>query len=69
MEKEKKTHSPKILKIKISCSPPLSTLPGFGFSEAPKERGWGITAMASCFHALMTDVLKYNRYCVQGGDW
>jgi len=25
--------------------------------------------MASCFNALMTTVLKYERYCVQGGDW
>jgi len=45
------------------------SLPGFGFSEAPKEQGWGLRAMASCFNALMTTVLKYERYCVQGGDW
>ena len=47
----------------------VPSLPGFGFSEAPKEAGWGLRAMASCFNALMTKVLKYEKYCVQGGDW
>ena len=45
------------------------SLPGFGFSEAPREAGWGLAAMASCFDGLMTRVLRYERYCVQGGDW
>ena len=45
------------------------SLPGFGFSEAPREAGWGLSAIASCFNTLMTKVLKYERYCVQGGDW
>jgi pimeloyl-ACP methyl ester carboxylesterase len=47
----------------------VPSLPGFGFSEAPREAGWGIRAMASCFNKLMTNVLRYETYCVQGGDW
>ena len=45
------------------------SLPGFGFSEAPAEAGWGLKAMASCFDNLMARALKYESYCVQGGDW
>ena len=47
----------------------VPSLPGFGFSEAPRERGWGLKAVADCFNNLMTKVLKYETYCVQGGDW
>lgn len=44
-------------------------LPGFGFGGKPREPGWGISRMAAAFHRLMTEVLGYERYGVQGGDW
>ena len=44
------------------------SLPGFGFSARP-SRPIGPRAMASRFNTLMTDVLGYDRYIAQGGDW
>ncbi len=44
------------------------SLPGFGFSSAP-PRPWGPRRMAKCLNALMTDVLGYDSYMAQGGDW
>jgi microsomal epoxide hydrolase len=47
----------------------IPSLPGFGFSGKPRDRGWGITRIAAAFDALMHDELGYERYGVQGGDW
>ena len=47
----------------------IPALPGFGFSGKPRVRGWGITRIAAAFDRLMTVVLGYERYGVQGGDW
>ncbi|MDH5411735.1 MAG: epoxide hydrolase, partial [Alphaproteobacteria bacterium] len=44
------------------------SLPGFGFSGRP-PRPWGPRRMAGAFNALMTDVLGYDGYLAQGGDW
>jgi microsomal epoxide hydrolase len=44
------------------------SLPGFGFSGKPK-RPMGPRAMAGIFAELMTDVLGYDGYIAQGGDW
>lgn len=44
------------------------SLPGFGYSQRP-PRPWGPRAMASTLNTLMTDVLGYDRYIAQGGDW
>jgi pimeloyl-ACP methyl ester carboxylesterase len=44
------------------------SLPGFGFSGRP-GRPMGPRGMARVFAALMTDVLGYERYVAQGGDW
>lgn len=44
------------------------SLPGFGFSGAP-PRPWGPRKMAATLNTLMTDVLGYDRYIAQGGDW
>ncbi len=46
----------------------VPSLPGFGFSSKPK-RPIGQRATARLFNALMTDVLGYDRYLAQGGDW
>jgi len=44
------------------------SLPGFGFSGKPR-RPIGPRRMATLFDGLMTDVLGYDRYLAQGGDW
>jgi len=44
------------------------SLPGFGFSSRP-PRPWGPRAMAKVLNTLMTDVLGYQHYIAQGGDW
>ncbi|KAL0958923.1 hypothetical protein HGRIS_014239 [Hohenbuehelia grisea] len=43
-------------------------LPGYGFSEAPKKKGFGIQQYAEVGHKLML-ALGYNQYVTQGGDW
>jgi len=44
------------------------SLPGYGFSEAPKKRGFGVSQYAETAHKLML-ALGYNEYVTQGGDW
>lgn len=44
------------------------SLPGFGFSGKPQERGYSPEKMASIISTLMAR-LGYPRYGVQGGDW
>ncbi|KAI0785169.1 alpha/beta-hydrolase [Abortiporus biennis] len=44
------------------------SLPGFGFSEAPKKKGFGIKKHAEVANKLMLS-LGYNEYVTQGGDW
>jgi pimeloyl-ACP methyl ester carboxylesterase len=44
------------------------SLPGFGFSGKPTERGWSSQQMAVVFAKLMAR-LGYTRYGAQGGDW
>lgn len=44
------------------------SLPGFGFSGRP-PRPYGPRKMAGVFNTLMTDVLRYDSYLAQGGDW
>lgn len=44
------------------------SLPGFGFSGRP-PRPYGPRKMAAIFNSLMTNVLGYDRYIAQGGDW
>ena len=45
------------------------SLPGYGFSDHPRTRAINIQAIAEIFHRLMTNVLGFDRYCAQGGDW
>jgi pimeloyl-ACP methyl ester carboxylesterase len=44
------------------------SLPGFGFSGRP-PRPYGPRKMAGVLNSLMTDVLGYDSYIAQGGDW
>jgi pimeloyl-ACP methyl ester carboxylesterase len=43
-------------------------LPGFGFSSAPAETGWGPDRISRAWAQLMAR-LGYSRYGAQGGDW
>ena len=44
------------------------SLPGFGFSDKPGERGYSPDRMAAMVATLMAR-LGYERYGAQGGDW
>jgi pimeloyl-ACP methyl ester carboxylesterase len=44
------------------------SLPGYGWSEAPRTPGTGITRIARMWSDLMAR-LGYGRYGAQGGDW
>lgn len=46
----------------------LPSLPGYGFSGSPK-RPVGPRTTADLMNRLMVDVLGFDRYMVQGGDW
>src|SRR5262249_55349620 len=45
----------------------IPSIPGYGFSEAPKETGWDPARIAEAWVELM-DRLGYTRYVAQGGD-
>src|SRR5215210_2886420 len=45
----------------------LPSLPGYGFSSEPTERGWDHVRTAQAWGELMTR-LGYDRYVAQGGD-
>ncbi len=44
------------------------SLPGFGFSEASKDRGMEIGKVADLWAKMMTENLGYPRFCAVGGD-
>jgi epoxide hydrolase len=46
----------------------VPSLPGYGFSEPTRTRGWDVSRIASAFTELMRR-LGYARYGAQGGDW
>lgn len=46
----------------------VPSLPGYGFSSAPKSSGWNVEKIADAWHQLMT-ALGYLQYLAQGGDW
>ncbi|RYC58542.1 hypothetical protein CHU98_g7683 [Xylaria longipes] len=45
-----------------------ASLPGYGFSEGSKKRGFGADQHGDVFHLLMLR-LGYDEYATQGGDW
>src|SRR5262249_45536757 len=47
----------------------IPSLPGYGFSDQPREPGMNVTRIAALFHRLMTEELGYKRFAAQGGDW
>jgi pimeloyl-ACP methyl ester carboxylesterase len=46
----------------------VPSLPGYGFSEPTRTRGWDAARIARAYVALM-ERLGYHRYGAQGGDW
>jgi pimeloyl-ACP methyl ester carboxylesterase len=46
----------------------IPSLPGYGFSDKPTEKGWGLPRIARAWGTLMGR-LGYDRYLAQGGDW
>ncbi len=47
----------------------VPSLPGFGFSTPLTKTGVHPGTTADLWHTLMTDVLGYERFAAQGGDW
>jgi pimeloyl-ACP methyl ester carboxylesterase len=45
------------------------SLPGYGFSFIPGQARFDLAGMADVLAELMTDVLGYQRFGAQGGDW
>lgn len=45
------------------------SLPGFTLSFRPGQPRFGVEEMAETLARLMTDVLGYERFAAQGGDW
>jgi pimeloyl-ACP methyl ester carboxylesterase len=46
----------------------VPSLPGYGFSDRPPERGWAPERIARAWAELMAG-LGYDRFGAQGGDW
>ncbi len=47
----------------------VPSLPGYGFSHLPNQRRLGIEEIADLFARLMHDILGFQRFAAQGGDW
>jgi pimeloyl-ACP methyl ester carboxylesterase len=45
------------------------SLPGYGFSSAPRAPGGSPRQFARWMHRLMSEALGYGAYFAQGGDW
>ena len=45
------------------------SLPGYGLSFTPGQKRFTLQDIAACVHDLMTDVLGFKKFAVQGGDW
>ncbi|ONI75261.1 epoxide hydrolase [Actinosynnema sp. ALI-1.44] len=46
----------------------IPSLPGYGFSDRPRETGWGVQRIAAAWARLMAR-LGYERYGAMGSDW
>lgn len=46
----------------------VPSLPGYGFSDCPRERGMDPRKIATLWVRLMQE-LGYGRFGAQGGDW
>lgn len=46
----------------------VASLPGYGFSGRPTERGMGVVRIADLLHTFMTRELGYERFAARGSD-
>jgi len=46
----------------------IPSMPGYGFSEKPKDKGWDANRIAAAWDVLMKR-LGYTEYVSSGGDW
>ena len=46
----------------------VPSLPGYGFSDRPTDRGMTGERVTGLFHGLMTEALGYQRFAAHGGD-
>jgi pimeloyl-ACP methyl ester carboxylesterase len=46
----------------------VPSLPGFGFSDKPTDKGWNLVRIATAWVTLMQR-LGYSKWVAQGGDW
>lgn len=46
----------------------IPSLPGYGFSDKPRQAGWNVPRIANAWSALMKR-LGYHHWVAQGGDW
>jgi pimeloyl-ACP methyl ester carboxylesterase len=54
---------------KLSFDVIVPSIPGYGFSDIPKEPGMDPKKIAKLFTHLMTDELGFQKFLVHGGDW
>jgi len=47
----------------------VPSMPGYGFSDRPTQRGMSPLRIADLWARLMTEGLSYQRFGAQGGDW
>jgi pimeloyl-ACP methyl ester carboxylesterase len=47
----------------------VPSMPGYGFSDHPKQRGMHVLRVADLWARLMAEGLGYQRFGAQGGDW
>jgi pimeloyl-ACP methyl ester carboxylesterase len=47
----------------------IPSIPGFGFSDIPKEQGIGPIKIAALFNKLMKETMEYDSFFIHGGDW
>lgn len=45
------------------------SMPGYGFSDQPQQRGMHVYKISDLWAKLMTEGLGYQRFGAQGGDW
>jgi pimeloyl-ACP methyl ester carboxylesterase len=45
------------------------SLPGYGLSFRPGQERFTLPDIAACVHELMTRILGFPKFAVQGGDW
>jgi pimeloyl-ACP methyl ester carboxylesterase len=53
----------------VSFETVAPSIPGYGFSEKPSEKGFDTTRIADLFAKLMTEKLGYKKFAAHGGDW